>query len=129
MVDNTLFTEGLLSEVLRAQVVTMRRAIDGYDANKLLNTNPDELADYFAAKYRLEPPQIVEGGIEADQSETRVDARHSFDRDIRPELGDDPYVPGTLVTVNVRFTGDPDLLKFEPSQRYMGGHALRGKVV
>lgn len=45
--------------------------IERYDANRFLNSNPEDLASYFTQKCEVAVPVILEDGITADQRETK----------------------------------------------------------
>jgi len=111
---NYLFSDYDLRRVLDAQEARMREEIDAYDRNRLLNTPPDDLAEYFALKFLIEPVTLLEDQTIVTDDETKVDVsgdrnRAIFDRG-RPFL-----IAGTKITVRVPFTGESDLFKVRPS--------------
>ena len=77
--DQLLFSEESLRGHLEGRRQAMRAAIEQYEANKLLNSNPEELAAYFANRYEAEAPSIDEAGISVRHGETKVDVSNSFE--------------------------------------------------
>ena len=65
-----------LSQSLRNTAAAMRKEVESLDANRLLNTAPDDLRDYLAAKYRIEPIRLLRDQWYADTHETQVDVRY-----------------------------------------------------
>jgi len=57
--------------------------IAGMDGNRLLNTSVDDLSKYFADKYRVNVPILLEDKIVADQQETQIDVSQDRMRSIR----------------------------------------------
>ena len=46
---------------------------------RVLNTSPEELCDYFVEKYRIEPPVIEESGIQANYGDAQIDVSQRFE--------------------------------------------------
>jgi hypothetical protein len=111
--DKLLFSEESLRAHLEHRRQAMRSAIDKYEANKLLNSNPDELATYFAKVYEADAPSIDEGRISVAHGETKVDVSHSFE--YGGWDGERTIVPGTRVTLHVPFAGEEQLLTYRAS--------------
>lgn len=105
-----LFREGDLQGTLDARRNTMLREIDSYDSDRLLNTSPTDLAEYFASKFRIEPVEILRDSITVSQSETSVDARGLHDRVVVDHSRPVP-IPAIVVTLDVPFSGDPIILR------------------
>jgi hypothetical protein len=57
--------------VQRQQAERMQSEIAGMDANRLLNTNADDLVGYFAKKYGIEVPELIEGEMVVDPREAQ----------------------------------------------------------
>jgi hypothetical protein len=114
--DNFLFSGADSFSIIDAQGKQLEAEIAGMDANRLLNSNVDDLVTYFADKYRIDVPVLDEAGMMADQKEASRDvsgdsrrmAYHMGDR--RPLL-----VTGTEVIIEVPFKGDAVLFKVRPS--------------
>ena len=112
--DEALFMKSGLSEVLSAQEEKVRKDVEGYDPNRLLNTPEADLVDYFAQSAAIEPVELQRDGISADQAETSIDVRRLrdayFDRGYGPRT-----VPGTRFSFFVPFEGEPALLGLKPN--------------
>lgn len=112
--DDYLFIQHDLRLVIEAQEKAMNDEIDGVEAQRLLNTNFDELVSYFKDKYTLDAPRLLEDQISVDQSESKVDVSHDPNRLIWDR--DEPfYITGTRIEFYVPFEGDEDLFKCQPS--------------
>lgn len=84
------------------------------DGNKLLNTSPDNLCDYFEEKYRVNVPSLIETEIVADQKETQIDVSGDRLRVIR-DRSRSFYIPGTEVEITVPFDGDAEAFNIQPT--------------
>ena len=84
------------------------------DGNRLLNTSPDDLCDYFEDKYRVNVPSLIETEIVADQNETQIDVSRDFLRAIR-DRSRPFYISGTEVEITVPFEGDAEVLNIQPT--------------
>jgi len=96
------------------QRAAVDQEIDAYHADKLLNTSEDALVEYFREKYRMDVPQIHRDAISVDQRDTQIDVsreplRFISDRS-RPF-----YVSGTLIEVEIPFSGDDQFFHVQPS--------------
>lgn len=92
--------------------------IDGYDANRLLNTSVDELTEYFADRFRVEVPRLLEEQITADGDEVDVDVSRDFDRAII-DRGRPVHVKGLEITYHIPYEGDGNIFGFRPSSYSM----------
>lgn len=111
---DSLFRNADLRDVLAGQEQKMANEIGSLSEERVLNTSPEELCDYFVEKYRVEPLVMDESGIHADYGDTQIDVSQRveyavFDRS-RPT-----HVTGTRITFFVPFSGDPGLFKCRPS--------------
>ena len=111
---DSLFRNADLRDVLAGQEQKMANEIRSLSEERVLNTSPEELCDYFVEKYRVEPLVMDESGIQADYGDTQIDVSQRveyavFDRS-RPT-----HVTGTRITFFVPFSGDPELFKCRPS--------------
>lgn len=104
-----LFASSDLRQIIESARSSLRGEVEGMDANRLLNTAPDDLARYLVEKYQIHPPELLREEWVGDESETQVDVRHDPRRWIedrsRPVL-----VPGQRITIEVPVSGDVDLL-------------------
>jgi hypothetical protein len=112
--DDLLFSQYGLRAVIENQERKMLEEIDSIDANRLLNTNPEELSAYFEEKYKIAVPQLDQQGIQVDQSETQVDVSQDRNRFFL-DRSQPFYVKGTTVTFFVPFQGDKEAFKCRPS--------------
>ena len=109
-----LFCDADLRSVLDAQGQKLAQEIGSLSEDRVLNTSPEALSDYFVQKYTVEPIVIDESGIEVDYGDAQIDVSQRFgyvvfDRS-RPT-----YVTGTRITFFLPFSGDPELFKCRPS--------------
>jgi hypothetical protein len=93
----------------------MASEIGRVDATRLLNTSVEDLANFFAEKFKITVPMLMEDEIVVDSREKQIDVsrdsmRMIIDRDRSF------YVTGTEVEVEVPFTGEADALKIRPTQ-------------
>jgi hypothetical protein len=109
-----LFCTYDLAQSLGNATQSMRQEVEGLDANKLLNTAPDDLKRYLVDKYKVEPIRLRREDWYADHQDAPVDVRHDQMRWIedrsRPAL-----VPGERTEVRVPFDGDPELFYSQPN--------------
>ena len=68
-----LFMETDSHSVQEGQRRGMQAEIASMDGNRLLNTNMDDLVAYFADKYGIEAPELLEDQMSADQHEAQRD--------------------------------------------------------
>ena len=71
-----LFSTHDLDQSLRNTVQKMRQEVEGLDANRLLNTAPEDLSRYLVEQYRIEPIQLRRDDWYADHQDVPVDVRH-----------------------------------------------------
>jgi hypothetical protein len=111
-----LFSSADSFSVIASQQKNLKSDVAGYDANRLLNTNVDDLAAYFVEKYTADVPVLLEDQMTVDQQEVQRDVSRD-PRRMAYIMGDrgSLYVTGTEITVEVPFTGDPGLFKVQPS--------------
>lgn len=109
-----LFSTHDLDQSLGNAVQKMRQEVEGLDANRLLNTAPDDLKDYLTEKYRVEPIRLLRDDWYADHQDVPVDVRYDPMRWIadksRPVM-----VPGERVEVRVPFEGEGELFYAQPN--------------
>ena len=92
----------------------MSKEIGSLSEDRVLNTSPEDLCDYFVGKYRVEPLAIDESGIKVDYGDAQIDVSHRFEYAVF-ELGGPTHETGTRITFFVPFSGDPGLFKCRPS--------------
>ncbi|MDE0463338.1 MAG: hypothetical protein OXH93_13060 [Caldilineaceae bacterium] len=109
-----LFRNADLSDVLAGQEQTMANEVGSLSEERVLNTSPEVLCDYFVEKYRVEPLAIDESGIQVDYSDTQIDVSRRVEYAVFGRSGP-IHVTGTRITFFVPFSGDPELFKYRPS--------------
>ena len=110
----SLFRDADLRDVLAGQERAMSNEIGSLSEERVLNTSPEELCDYFVEKYRIEPLGIEESGIQANYGDAQIDVSHRFEYAVF-DRSSPTYVTGTRITFFVPFSGDPELFKCRPS--------------
>jgi hypothetical protein len=109
-----LFSRGRLSDFLAKRHEEMLKEIDGFDSDYVLNASLDDLVQYLASKYRVEPI-ILSNNLEiAEHGETDVDARnnalHGGSR-----RGERRSGKGTFVCFVLGFEGNAEIFHLSPS--------------
>lgn len=112
--DDYLFIKYDLRGVIEAQEKAMNDEIDGIEGNRLLNTNPEELVNYFKEKYLLLAPKLLEDKISVDQNESQIDVSNDPNRFIF-DRGEPFYITGTKIDFYIPYEGDKDLFQCQPS--------------
>lgn len=115
-----LFAKRELRELIDAKQKSMINEIDSIDGNRLLNSNVDDLCNYFEEKYKIESLQIKEDQITTEQRETQIDISQNEDFIFFNGRSGPYYVKGTAISYYIPFEGDNDLFNFRPSRYYMG---------
>jgi len=112
------------------QRTRMREEIASFDSNRLLNSSPEDLADYFEGKYEVDVPLLLEEEIVADQSTAQIDVSQDRMRGIR-DRSRPFYIEGTEVRVDIPYTGDATLFDVQPTSfSLQGTHAsISGNVL
>lgn len=109
-----LFNQYDLRRVMEHQGNKMYSEIDKIDGNQLLNTNIEDLCDYFEDKYLINVPQIDEEKIQVDQQENQVDVSQDRSR-IFLDRNKPYYIMGTKISFFIPFQGDEELFHCQPS--------------
>lgn len=110
-----LFSSFSLQDILTQQTQKLRQEVEAFEANRLLNTAPEDLKQYLVQKYYVEPLILRRDDWYADTAEVQVDVRYDSRRLIR-DTGRPVYVPGERVDVHVPFEGDPELFYAHANQ-------------
>jgi hypothetical protein len=105
---NYLFSKYDWFSVQENQKKQLTAEISQMDGNRLLNTSPDDLCDYFEEKYRVNVPILRESEITADQKETQIDVSGERLRAIR-DRSRPFHIPGTEIEITVPFDGDTEV--------------------
>lgn len=109
-----LFSTHDLSGVLQNAAQQMRQEVESLDANRFLNTAPEDLKHYLVKKHRVEPIDLRRDEWYADHQETQVDVRHDQSRWIR-DTSRPVMIPGERFEVRVPFEGESELFYAQPS--------------
>jgi hypothetical protein len=113
--NEPLFVKADLRSYLEGRRRELAGEIGGYEANKLLNTSPEDLATYFFDRFQVRPIELRGDQTAIDHAESRVDVKHDRDRFFR--IPGPHYVPSTRVTFRVPFEGDGRLFGMQASTR------------
>jgi hypothetical protein len=109
-----LFCSHGLSQSLHNIADEIRREVESVAPDRLPNTAPDDLKNYLAAKYRVEPIRLLRDQWYADHHEAQVDVRYDSNRWIddksRPVM-----VPSERVEVLALFEGEAELFYAQPN--------------
>ena len=118
--SNPLFRQHDLRTVLEVQRQTLANEIDNLAEDRILNTSPSDLGNYFTDKYTVDSIVIAEDGIQSDYSDAQVDVSQRFNYAVR-DRGRPAMVSGTRIAFFVPFTGDEQLLQCQPSTYSLDG--------
>jgi len=116
-----------LRDFLEHRKLELKREVEGYDANYLLNVTEEDFCLYLISRYSLIPPKIYENKIYVyNQKEVDIEVSRDSMRDIldrsRPF-----YIKGVQITIAVPFEGDGELFQYKPSTYTY--NSPRGKIV
>ena len=111
---DSLFRDADLSDVLAGQEQKMADEIGSLSEERVLNTSPEKLCNYFVEKYRVEPLVMDESGIQVDYGDTQIDVSQRVEYAVFGRSGP-THVTGTRITFFVPFSGDSGLFKCRPS--------------
>ena len=112
--EDYLFTGPDSFAVDRHQRQQMAADIEKVDAERLLNTPVEDLATYFAEKYKITVPTLDVENLIVDQREKQIDVSRDPMRAIM-DRGRPFYVTGTEIEVEVPFSGEAEAFKIQPN--------------
>lgn len=112
--EDYLFTGPDWFSVDRHQRQQMSAEIKKLDADRLLNTPVEDLASYFAEKYKIAVPTVDVDNLAVDQRERKIDVSRDPMRMIMDQ-GNPFYVTGTEIEVEVPFTGEAEAFRIQPN--------------
>lgn len=114
--DPFLFNDGELSEKLRQAEASVRREVENYDENRLLNTAIDDLYAYFVDQHSIEPIVLLEAETSMEEPrETQLNARRVPDAFFM--VGDpDRTLSATQFAIVVPFEGEASLFQLRPNR-------------
>ena len=110
--NNLLFFKHDGFAVIENQRVQLRKEIAVLPEQRLLGTSIEDLIKYFVEKYRIDVPVLAVDEAVADQREAPVEVsgfRYGLER------GETRIVPGTLITLEIPFSGDAEMFRVRPS--------------
>lgn len=111
---NYLFSKYDWFSIQENQKRQLTAEISQMDGNRLLNTSPDDLCDYFEEKYRVNVPVLREDEITADQNETQIDVSGDRLRVIR-DRSRPFYISGTEIIITIPYEGDTEVFNIQPT--------------
>ncbi|MCW0371302.1 MULTISPECIES: hypothetical protein [Xanthomonas] len=103
-----LFSTHSLDLMLRNTMEAMLREIEALDANRLLNTAPEDLKDYLIERHGVTPISLLRDQWHADHQEVLVDVRHDQRRWI-DDRNQPAMVAGERFEVRIPFEGEAEL--------------------
>ena len=113
--DSLFFKNGELKAFLEEVKAKLKKEIETYEPNYILNVSEYDLQEYLISKYFIEPPKLikenlyVDGPYEVDIDVSQDPNRFIIDRN-RPV-----YIKGTKVVVVIPFSGDGKLFYYKPT--------------
>ena len=127
MQDLLFYGHGDLRDYFEEIKQAVKKEIEGFETNYLLNASEEDLVRYLANKYSLDPPIL-------DTDKTSISPPKDIDIDVSQDPmravfdRDQPcYVKGVAVTVSIPFGGDGTFFRYTPSPYTM--NPPRGEVV
>jgi hypothetical protein len=110
--DNALFSKYNGFAVIESQRKQLNDEVASLPEQRLLNTSVEDLVRYLAQKYEIEVPVLIVDEAVADQKEAKVEVR-GFQYGL--ERGESRSIVGTVVTLEIPFTGDAQVFNVQPS--------------
>src|SRR5258705_8809139 len=112
--DELLFWTEDLRDMLDARVAAVRAEVESLDADRLLNTAPDDLAVYLVKTYSVLVPSLRLDLATQSHSESRIDASRDPGRDVR-DRSRPFYIAAQHLEVEVPFDGERGLMSARAS--------------
>lgn len=112
--EDYLFTGPDWFSVDRHQSQQLSAEIERVDPNRLLNTSVEDLAQFFAEKFKIAVPELDVENLVVDQLEKQIDVSRDPMRMIM-DGGRPFYVTGTEIEVEIPFTGEAEAFKIQPN--------------
>ncbi len=112
--EDYLFTGPDWHSVDRHQRQQMIAEIEKVDPDRLLNTSVDDLAVYFADKYKIDVPVLDEQKLVVDQREKQIDVSRDQNRYIT-DRSRPFYITGSEIEIEIPFTGEAEAFKIQPN--------------
>ena len=114
-----LFLMGDLFGALENQKQSVRGHVQNLPTEQIRASSPEQIVEHVVSKFSIEPLKLYRDRAAKSLSETTVESRDWFQHGMNQ--GETIQVPGVGVTVQVPYTGDPQLLGLRgsllPSER------------
>lgn len=108
-------------DTLRALIQSVTGKVEALPEDRVLNTEPDALVQYFVELYRIDVPVLDIDNISVEEREVQIEVRDRYSG------GGAIRVPGVRYTVEVPYSGDRDIFKMRPNTfNYSPPHAAVG---
>jgi hypothetical protein len=123
-----LFAEGQLYQFLQEKIARLRAEVQSQDRNYLLNANETQLVMYFVERNKLDNLVLnIENIFVSDREEGVAVGHFPYGSRVTPGK----TYPKQIVTYNVSFSGDPQLLRLAPSSGLLGGRqvSIEGNLI
>lgn len=112
--EDYLFTGPDWHSVDRHQRQQMLAEIERVDADRLLNSSVEDLAQYFSTKFNISVPILDIENLVVDQREKQIDVSRDPMRMIMDRSR--PFnVTGTEIQVEIPFSGEAEAFKIQPN--------------
>lgn len=112
--EDYLFTGPDWHSVDRHQRQQMAAEIERVDADRLLNTPVEDMANFFAEKFKIAVPVLDVDDLVVNQREKQIDVSRDPIRMIT-DRGRPVYITGTEIEVELPFTGEAEAFKIQPN--------------
>ena len=116
--QNSLFSEHDLSTQLRARQQNINNAVNNIPKEQFLISSDQDIVEHIVTEFKLEPLVLREDLMTMNQIEMEVDVSSDRMRDIFPRDSGPVYVSGTRVDVNIPFTGEMWLFRYQTRQGF-----------
>jgi hypothetical protein len=132
--EGYLFHKGDWHATQRDWREKLLKEIESKNGDELLNTSTNDLAKHYADSFSLDVPLLNLDELVVDQREVKIDVSRDNNRWIE-DRSRPYYVTGTLVEVEVPFSGNKVGFEIQPSMRnlnnpkaYIGNGVLRFSI-
>ena len=113
------FSDAALSDFLSGRFEHHLNRISELDTRYVLNTSPSELEQYFEDAATIRPLVLrVDQRTRSEGSGVEIEGNYNSGRGIMP--GENPYVRGTLLRIDIPYEGDRDLWRYRPHSFSLG---------
>ncbi|HJW33647.1 MAG TPA: hypothetical protein VJ505_09815 [Holophagaceae bacterium] len=115
-----LFAVAELRAVIDARLGAIKGEVERLEANRLLNTTPEDLVPYFLEKYGFQPLRLEVDQATIEHQEAKLDVSRDPSRRFFFDHHDGPLlVDATRFNLHVPFTGDEELFTYKPERHLM----------